>query len=258
MSSDYVGFLTDYMVEAARGKIPRHSAYRKWGRNPDLDIGTENVWEYGGDYTWQTVADNINITSSSDNDNKTASTGWVKCIVYGLNADYKRIQEVVTLSGTDTVQTLSKFIIVYRCNAGTTGAEVGSGLVNAGDITGTFAGTGNVAFFCAAGLGGTMQLFDIVPANHRLEIYNYEFSSFKQAGGNSPRLTARLWKREFGLGSVLLREDVLDTGVGGGHDLNFKVPIVLPAKCAYWVTITTDQNNTVVGGSIDGILLDET
>ena len=102
-----------------------------------------------------------------------------------------------------------------------------------------------------------MQLFDIVANNHTLFIYDYEVIAFRFAAGTAARVIVQLWKKEEGLGTVLMREDVLNTAVQGVLDNHFQVPLKIPSKARWWVTCTSDAANTRVSGNVSGIMLDE-
>ena len=106
----------DFGVEVSKGNVWKHSAYQKWGKNVDIDAGVmEYVWYAGGVYAWTTVGETVGLVSTSAQDG-VVGTGWQKCLVYGLNSDYERISEIVTLNGTTPVNTVNEYIFIYRCN----------------------------------------------------------------------------------------------------------------------------------------------
>ena len=253
--TNYIGGLLDWIIEAAKGSIPYHETYRKWGRNPDIDVAaSEFVWEFGGNYTWQTVADEVVFTSTSTADDA-SGTGWDTVQVFGLDANFDRQTEYLQLNGQGNATTLRKYILVYRVNALAPGTIVGTGEVNAGDITGTFQGTGDVAAFCAAGDGGTMQMFDIVPNGYTLFITGFSFGSFRTASGQDSRIVVGAFIQLNGLGKTLIREDVMDT-TGTSHvNVFIPVPFRVPEKTRLWLEATTDQDNTRLSASIQGILV---
>lgn len=101
----------DFLIEVAKGNISGHSLVFKYGSNPDIDAGTdpEEVWTYGGTYTYPTSAA-INYISSSDN----SDTQTI--VVEGLDADYNPQSITVTLAGNTKTQigTGETWLRVYR------------------------------------------------------------------------------------------------------------------------------------------------
>lgn len=83
----------------------------KFGRNPDVDKSTtpEDVWEYGGEYTYPTTAA-INYISSDDNTDNQIIT------VEGLDADWNEQKITITLNGQTKTQigTGETWIRVFR------------------------------------------------------------------------------------------------------------------------------------------------
>ena len=41
----------DFLLEVAKGNVPKHSLVHKFGRNSDIDAGFEAIWNGGADYT---------------------------------------------------------------------------------------------------------------------------------------------------------------------------------------------------------------
>jgi len=109
-SSQLIG-TTDFLIEVAKGTVLGHSFVQKYGRNSDIDTATdpEDIWEYGGTYTFPTVAA-INYISSSDN------TDTQQITVQGLDADYNFQSITVDLVGQTKTQigTGETWIRVFR------------------------------------------------------------------------------------------------------------------------------------------------
>ena len=108
----------DFLIEVAKGNIAGHSLIFKFGRNPDIDSGSdpEDIWTYGGLYTYPNTAA-INYISSSDNADNQEIT------VEGLDSDYNPQSITVTLNGNTKTQigTGETFLRVFRAfNSDTT------------------------------------------------------------------------------------------------------------------------------------------
>ena len=246
----------DYELEVARGKISYLKPYKKWGLNNSLASGTGWVWPVSNAVTWQSAADQLDIVSTLAAD-ADGGTGWDTINIYGLDANYDRIQELITLNGITPVTTTKEFIFVYRVNAKDGGAVVGSGEVNAGDITITYDGTGDTAAFIPAGKGSTLQLFDIVPNGHSLYIKKVEMNTFKTAGGQLPRVSFEIYTQEIGFGKTLERNDALDASAQNKLPIDPGMPYPIPEKTRWWIEATTDQNSTRISGTVSGYLVKE-
>jgi hypothetical protein len=78
----------------------------KFGRNPDID-GVEDLWEYGGTYSFMTAAAPLYISSDDDEDDQTIR-------VFGLDADWQEQIVVVDLVGQAKTLIPGSWIRVYR------------------------------------------------------------------------------------------------------------------------------------------------
>lgn len=135
-SISQVGTSEPFELQVARGQIPGHKTIFKFGYNASVGSTKETIWEQGGLYAYPASATVMTISSSSANDTA-AGTGARIVEVFGLDADYKEINEVVTLNGQTAVNTTKSYL---RINRGIV-RSAGSGGANAGII---YAGTGTV------------------------------------------------------------------------------------------------------------------
>lgn len=111
-----------YLLDIAEGNIDNHARFSMNGTNPDVAAAWENVWDYGGLYTYLTTAAAMYISSSDNGDTQ-------DYIVVGLDANWDEQSVTVTATGQTQarVGTTETFIRVLHCyNAGATD--------NAGDI----------------------------------------------------------------------------------------------------------------------------
>ena len=103
---------TDFLIEVAKGTVLGHSLVFKFGRNPDVDTGSdpEDVWTYGGTYTYNDTP-SIQYISSSN-----ALDVGMEITVEGLDADYNPQSVTVALNGQNQTQigTGETFVRVFR------------------------------------------------------------------------------------------------------------------------------------------------
>lgn len=102
----------DFLIEVSKGNIPGHSLIFKFGRNDDIDIGTvpEDVWTYGGTYTYNDTPSVQYISSDDPTD-----LGMI-ITVEGLDANYQPQSIQVVLNGQTQTQigTGETFVRVFR------------------------------------------------------------------------------------------------------------------------------------------------
>jgi len=110
-SSQLVG-ITNFFLEVAKGNIAGHTTVHKFGRNDEIDTGTdpEDVWTYGGLYTYNDTPSIQYI--SSDN----ALDIGMEITVQGLDENYEEQSVTVLLNGQTQTQigTGETFVRVFR------------------------------------------------------------------------------------------------------------------------------------------------
>jgi len=153
----------NFLLEVAKGNVPGHFSINKFGHNPDVDTTTdpEDVWGGGGLYGfYPTTAQSIEVISDSTNDDGSpAGTGAQTVIIYGLDSNWDRQDETVTLDGTTAVAIPGTWLRIYRVvvlTAGTVGT-------NAGNLTVRISGGGTTAAYIMAGDGQTQQAIYTIP-----------------------------------------------------------------------------------------------
>jgi hypothetical protein len=122
-----------FELKVSQGLIPKHSFVAKFGENSDIDTGTvpEDVWEYGGAYTYDATGTAPIVSVVSDNAGDTESFG-----IQGLDINGNLVTQTVTLNGTTRVALTTPLWRVFRMSN-----------QSATDIVGTvycYVGTGGV------------------------------------------------------------------------------------------------------------------
>ena len=144
-----------FLLDVARGVIPNSFTVHKFGANFDIDTGStpETIWTAGGLYPWGEFdsAHTIYCKSTSASDTTTLH-------VEGLDANYQRLTETVTLTGTTAVATTNTFSRVFRLAYDAT---------NVGTITGrTLSGTGTIIAQIDVGYAQSLMAVYTIPKDH--------------------------------------------------------------------------------------------
>jgi len=115
--------------------LSQYSVMHKFGENPEIDTDSdpEDIWDYGGLYTFSATADITQVASSS-----IADTGPLTVI--GLDENWEEVTQSITLTGRTPVVLSTPLIRLYRMYnidsdvlvgdvyAAITGATFGSGV----------------------------------------------------------------------------------------------------------------------------------
>lgn len=214
-----------FELQVARGFIEGHKTLFKFGNNSDINGSLETVWSQGGLYSYPAAAIQMKVSSSSADD-AALGTGARTVFIYGLDANYNEITEVVTLNGQTEVLTANSYLRVSRAYVVT----AGSGGTAAGDI---YIGTGVVTLgvpatvYAVISLGENQTTMAVwtVPAKHTLYVYRGFFS----AASNNATHTV--------LGKFLIRtqggvfRNAADiTVTSGAVPYDFEIPLAIPEK----------------------------
>lgn len=127
---------SDYF-NIAMGRVAGHSLVVGAGYTANLGTAqSTTVWQGNSVYTYLAAASILSLSSTSANDTA-AGTGARTVQIRGLDANYVRISENVTLNGQTAVNTVNSYLRVYGVTVLTTGSTLG----NVGTV---YAGTGVV------------------------------------------------------------------------------------------------------------------
>jgi len=228
----------------ALGHVAGWEIFRKFGMNPDVDAGTEYVWPLGTLMGYETSAA-VAAVSSDSADDASAGTGSQKVIVQGLDSNYIRVEEEVTLSGLTPVNTTQTFLRIYRMYI----TDVGTGGVNAGNITATISGT--VSGYIEAIEGQTHMSQYTVPVGFTLLINHVLFNGGRQANAD---LATQFQFRHFNKGW----RTFLDTFPYEGSFTLSEPIIIVPEKSDLRVKIVATATNANCSAEYSGYLVNNT
>ena len=149
----------DYFIEVNRNNIPGQELIHKFGSNDAVGTTFEDIWESGGNLQFLTSAAIMNITSTNGND-VVGGTGARTILIKGLNENFTKIEEIVTLiAGIN--QTTNSYIRIWRMQI----KEVGTyGGTNLGDISATASINGTTQAFISTGKGQTAGTHFTIPS----------------------------------------------------------------------------------------------
>jgi len=206
-----VGTYEPFELQVARGQITGHEVLNVFGYSASITSAAFiPAWENTAAYVFPTVASTMDVTSSS------ASDTAVTILIDGLDANYNRILESVTLNGTSDVTTTKVF---FRINSviTTAGNAVGTVYVkNAG---------GTTYAQIAIGSGKTNMSIYTVPAGYTAYVTQFDaFSSTSVTSGVYATFRA-LRTSPTGVNNLVLQVPFLND-----YSITRPYPLSLPEK----------------------------
>ena len=123
--------LPRYEIDVAKGLVVGRTATRNFGHNLACGATEETIWGLSSLYVYLTSAERLKVSSSLAGTDKPASTGAWTVLIYGLDANYRLIEETVTLLNPGPVTTIQSFLRVCDLQVMT----AGTGGKNAGNIS---------------------------------------------------------------------------------------------------------------------------
>lgn len=102
-------YIDNDMMNIAAGKAINHFSVHKFGFNPEINNAEETIWQQGGIYVYPTSPVAMTVTSAAG-----ATDSGVQIRVEGLDENWDRAQENVTLNASGTATTTTTFIRINR------------------------------------------------------------------------------------------------------------------------------------------------
>ena len=235
-----VGTSEPFELQVARGQIAYHKTIFKFGFNPDVDNSLETVWAEGGLYNYLSAASVLKVGART-----------VK--LFGLDADYNEIDEVITLNGQTSVNTTQEFLRINRMII----LSAGSGGTNAGVV---YAGTGTVTSgvpankyaTVAVGDGQTLMALWTVPATYTAYLYQTDITV--ATAQNNKYATVHFVARPFG--EVFQVKDKVVKSEGG-HSQEYTSPLKFEEKTDLEIRVIGDSASAdiAIGAGMDIIYI---
>ena len=127
-------------LQVARGQITMHTSRFRFGWANSIGVTPQTITTVvtaGNTYTYPASATTMKVSSSSANDTA-AGTGARTLTLYGLDANYASISEVITLNGQTAVNTTNSYLRITYTELETVGSnngQVGTIYVGTGTVT---------------------------------------------------------------------------------------------------------------------------
>ncbi len=232
----------------ALGGVPNWSIVHKFGDNPDIDTLQEDIWNFGGSYTFSTTADIDTISSSNAGDGQVVE-------VQGLDGDYKLVVQNATLNGQTKVTLTTPLLRVFRLkNVGATDNAGAIYVYVDGDITSGVPDTAaDVRAYVAAGENQTLMAIYTVPAGCKALLTSWYASLSKKITASS---TIKMLRRSPG-GVFQVKEvgSINSTGTGYIKRI-YEVPEPISEKTDIVIVADASTNDVGVSAGFDLVLVD--
>jgi hypothetical protein len=251
--------MTDERFKVAFGVYPGITPSLHFGSNPDVGTSFEIVREVGGTIAaggFHAAAVIHQVTSSSTaDDGDPAGTGARTVLIDGLDNDFDRQTETVTLDGQTPVNTANAYIRINEIAV----TSVGTGETNAGDIYcvqtgGTFTNgvpddLADVEVKIPIGFSAGETTVYTVPAGRTLYVHTVLVF---MAAGKTVTFRGYVYNPTSGIRSVIYEAVGQDTE----ETIQRGTLIPIPEKTTVWMEAKVGAGTGAVSGVIDGWLVE--
>jgi hypothetical protein len=247
-----------FELQVSRGQVKGHTPYFRFGWANSIGTTQQTIGSSltaGSAYAYPSAATAMTVSSASANDTS-AGTGVRTILVAGLDSNYARISETITMNGQTAVTTTKSYLRILYVEVLT----YGSGAAAAGNIyIGTGTVTTGVPAVIYAQIDTTYNNFSFagytVPAGYTAYITSYTITS--QSTTANINVSAALVEREFSSGGLLSEiQSTIRMVAGGNFDRHFDFPFVVEEKNDFelraWATTGSAVNVT---GEIQFVLI---
>ena len=244
-----VGTTEPFELQVSRGQIPAHYPQFKFGFNPDVDDSTETVWAEGGLYYHPLSATQMKVSSSSDDDTANEGNGARTVELFGLDANYDEISEVVTLDGTSEVTTSKSFLRINRGIVRSAGDnEVATGTIYAGTGTVTLGVPASIYLSIKPEDGQTLMAIWTVPAGYTAHLMQTDATVATTQ--NNKYATVSVLAKPFGEVFQVKDKFVI---AQGNHSQKYNIPLSFAEKTDIEVRCVGDSSgaNIAVSAGLD-------
>jgi len=230
-----------FYLSVSKGLVAGHESLHKFGVNFQVNSTTdpESIWTAGGLYPWSSLSteQTLYIISTSSSD-----TGDI--LLEGLDSNYNKITETVTMTGLTAVSTTNQFKRIYRMQYQGTASNVGT-------ITARVtSGTGTIVAQIDIGYSQTLMSIYTVPAGCTGYLLALDASVNK-----GEQVQINVYKRELNEPFKILHLTELFEST---YHFDFSIPLKLPEKTDIDVRAAeVGTNNTRITNTFDMLLVKE-
>lgn len=232
--------LPRYEIDIVKGIVEGRTAVRHFGHNLACGADEETIWGLSSLYVYLTSAEQLKVSSDDAATDIPASTGAWTVLIHGMDANYRRITETITLVNPGPVTTTKSFLRVCDVQVMT----AGTGGKNAGNISVNNNANDNTLGYIPIGENESHMALCTVPAGQRLIMLA------RQGGEIAAKQSHILfYVREYG--SVWqLKRDII---VKDSHFyVRMAMPWVVPAKADLEVRATATGGAGILFGGFAG------
>lgn len=243
---------SDWLIEVAKGNVTGYSIVNKFGHNPDIDAGViTDIWDYGGLYTYPTVAAVNYISSDNILDTQIIT-------VEGLDANWEFQRVNVVLDGQNKTQigTTETWMRVFKAYNSDSTEFSGTVYIYENDtvVLGVPQTDAAIKAFLSTTAQQTEMALYTIPANKTGYLIQKRWS-LNDSG--STRAIVTMMVREFG---GIFRSKGLNALKNSGVSLieiDYPLPLVIPEKSDILMRCReTTSNNTGITGHFSILLVD--
>ena len=225
----------NWEAAVALGKTGGNEAWNIFGYNTAATGNLSAMWYRTGAYVFPSAAQIMQVKSTSASDT-------MNLLIQGLDANYDRIQEVVTLAGTSIVPTTKEYL---RLNAAIILSGSNVGTIDIGDDLG---GTPTYYKGIRPGDGRCQDSFSTIPRGYQFALYRID--AFSADGVNAkPGIFRNYVANESG--RIL---NVARTTFFGNMNIQRRIPFVYSEKTDIQLQLTPVSGTHEMGVFAEGIL----
>jgi hypothetical protein len=171
-------FDAPYGIGVVSGRFPKLHGVQKFGYNAAVgSVAFETVWDGSSLYVYPDAADYVEIVCDDGTVDFSGGTGARSITIEGLDANYNKQSETITLNNPDSAGvegvSVNQYIRLFRAYVET----AGSLQTNDDDIN-FYIGNANVARI-KAGIGQTLMAVYTIPAGFRAYVVQLDAGSSK-------------------------------------------------------------------------------
>jgi hypothetical protein len=241
----------DLYLRISLGQVPGFSFIDKFGENPDIDSGStpEDIWEFGGEYTYDTNGTAPIVSLISD-----SAADTMDIEVQGLDIDGYSVTQTITLTGTTRVALTTPLWRVFRMSNEGTVDTIGTIYCYIG--TGGVPSAGDVRAIIDNGNNQTLMALFSIPRGKVGYLIRGELGGSRSR--NAGAIQCAYYSRRYGkVFKIKKRVDITNQGTSVYQDKR-SAPDIIPALTDIKLRVeNVSDNNTGVFGTFDIMLVDQ-